>query len=315
MLPPLTGLSREMFDELTDSMSDSQISALYGYSRTAATYARKRLGVKSYSEKHGTRIYKDHYEPNPNHRRAYSFRKSGANVRFFETLSTPRQAYWLGLLYADGWIVTEKQQVRGVALALHQRDEDLLREFAQDLGCPQLVRPERADSSLLQVKVKATEMAEDLVRLGMVPRKSKVITMPRLAPELRPHFLRGYYDGDGCIHVRGNSLTMQITSGSEAMLLDIQKHLQSDLSVGSTVSKDRGSCVIRFYAANAILLGDYLYGNPPHQEISMTRKREKFFDYQGSGAGHSWRQLLSDRNQTWPLVVEPSLLLPERLGC
>lgn len=292
MPSPLSDLGPKALDRLTDQMSDAEISALYGLSRTAATYLRKRLGVRSYAEKHGKRRYKESYDLKPGAKRAFSYRLAGANERYFEAVTSTRQAYWLGLLYADGWIVTQRGESTAFALALHERDMDILEAFAEDLGCSGMIRRTRPDSPLYQVKLSSKEACLDLAAYGVVPRKSKVVALPSLSQNLLPHFLRGYFDGDGSVQVRGSALTAQITSGSRQMLDGIAEYLQSVHTIGSTVSCDRGSFVIRMYAENAVGFAAVIYGCPPHGEIAMERKRKKFFDFLGSGAGHSWEQLL-----------------------
>jgi hypothetical protein len=294
MPSPLAEIGPEALDRMTDAMSDGEISALYGLTRTAATYARKRLGVRSYQEKHGKRRYVGNYEPKPGSKRAFSYRLAGARERYFERVETPRQAYWLGLLYADGWIVTHRGEPTGFALALHERDIDLLKAFAEDLGCPSLLRRTRPGSPLHQLKLSSRAACDDLISLGVVPRKSKVVELPELPGELMPHFIRGYFDGDGSVGVRGVSLSAQITSGSEAMVRQLRDYLADRHGIDSSITRDRNAFVLRWYAGNAVRLARVLYGRPPHGEIAMQRKREKFFDFLGSGAGHSWEQLLSD---------------------
>ena len=48
----------------------------------------------------------------------------------------------------------------------------------------------------------SVEMCQDLTNLGAVRAKSLLIEFPdeNIVPEkLMPHFIRGYFDGDGCV--------------------------------------------------------------------------------------------------------------------
>jgi len=291
---PLAKLDREAMDRLTDTMTDAEISALYGYSRTAATYCRKRLGVLSWSEKNGRRRYRESYEVKPGQQRVFSHRKSGADERYFQSISSPEKAYWLGFFLADAWIVTEKGQPTAYAIALHERDREALEHLQEQLRGSSMIRRTRIGSPLLQIKFTSAVAAQDLIAKGITPRKSKTARLPDLEASLMPHLLRGYFDGDGSISVRQNALTMDFTSGSKQLLQDIDAHLRAAIAITPTVNTDRNSFKLRIYAANAIRFGEYLYGCPPHEHFSLTRKREKFLGYLGSGAGHSWKQLLSD---------------------
>jgi hypothetical protein len=44
-------------------------------------------------------------------------------------------------------------------------------------------------------------MCQDLIRLGCKPRKSLELKFPEINDVLLPHFVRGYFDGDGCASV------------------------------------------------------------------------------------------------------------------
>lgn len=55
---------------------------------------------------------------------------------------------------------------------------------------------------VLQLQINGVEMCKDLTRLGAVKNKSLVLKFPatNIVPEkYMSHFIRGYFDGDGCI--------------------------------------------------------------------------------------------------------------------
>jgi len=290
----LSDLGPSELDAMTDTMTDAEISAMFGLSRTAATHARNRMGIRSHAEKTGKRRYKDAYEIKPGAKRAFSYSKSGANSRYFQSIENSHQAYWLGLLLADGWIVTHKSVPTGFALALHERDMHALRSFEKDLGCAGMIKRTRAGSNLYQVKLTAQEAALDLISWGIVPKKSKVARMPRLSKHLNPHLVRGYFDGDGSVYARGNTLSAQFTSGSSELLEDLGEILYHEAGIGFTIAEDRASYVMRLYAKNAIRLTRYMHGSMSASDIAFDRKLAKFTDYLDSDAGRSWEQLLSD---------------------
>lgn len=279
-------------ERLTDTMSDAEISALYGLTRTAATHARKQLGVKSYAEKHGKRRYRDSYEPKPGAKRVFSHRLSGVDEHYFSSIGTEDRAYWLGFFLADGWIVTEKGTPTGFAIALHERDKEALQDLQNRLGGSNMLRRTRPGSNLLQLKLTSGVAARQLILHGVVPRKSRVATLPKLSDELMPHLIRGYFDGDGSISVRGVTLTMDFTSGSKVLLDQIRVHLERVAGVKPNLTPDRASWKLRFYAENAVRLGCYIYGRPAHNLFCLSRKKQKFLSYLETDAGHSWEQLL-----------------------
>lgn len=288
-LPELTAAQ---LDLLTDTLTDAEIGALAGVTRTAATNHRRKWGVLSWAQKHGTRRYKESYEPRPGAKRAFSHRL-GCNERCFERIETPAQAYWLGMLAADGWIVTHHQESVGVALALHPRDRDLLREYASFVGFHGEPRRTRPGAELYQVKITSKLMASDLAAQGIVPRKSKVLRLPGIDQSLMPHFVRGLFDGDGSVTRRENSLSAQITTGSSDLVDGLKAWLDTQTPRPCSIGKDRDAYVLRWYADNAEALAWYMYAGDPAARPRMERKARIFFGCPGSGAGHSWEQLLS----------------------
>lgn len=44
----------------------------------------------------------------------------------------------------------------------------------------------------------STKMCSDLIKLGCVPRKSLILQFPDIPSSVTRHFVRGYFDGDGC---------------------------------------------------------------------------------------------------------------------
>lgn len=286
MRTPLSLLTRNELDSLTDKWTDAEIGKQYGLCRTAATNRRKKLGVLSWAEKNGTRRYQESYEPKPGAKRAFSHRM-GCNEKCFSPVDTPETAYWLGLLAADGWIVTHHKEPQGVALALHPRDMNLLREYARFVGYRSEPKRTRPSAELYQVKITSKTMAQDLIDLGIKPVKSLTLELPTIDDSLKPHFLRGLFDGDGSVSVRNRSITAQITTGSRRMAEQIRDLTSPFLPRPCSIGRDRGVCVLRWYADNALALADYMYQGDPTITPHMKRKAEVLFGFQGSGAGHS----------------------------
>jgi hypothetical protein len=273
----LSSISKEELDQLTDVYTDAEISAKFGFSRTAATYFRKKYNIRSYSEKTGNRKYKDFYPTKSNQKRVFSYKKNGANENYFELLDTNRKAYWLGLIAADGWIVTEKKKPTGFGIALKKEDSYLLKQFAIDLGCPSMYRKERIENNLWQVKFSSEKIASDLIKLKIVPRKSKVLEIPQLSFPLFSSWLRGYFDGDGSVSIRKNTLSVKITSGSKLSLTGI-KELLFQYSIKTSITKDGDTYNLCAYTKNALKFGSIIYANMSNQ-VCLERKKKVFDEF------------------------------------
>jgi hypothetical protein len=125
-------------------------------------------------------------------------RQYTVNDAYFEVIDTPEKAYWLGFITADGCIYYPLgQRTPQLAVMLSSIDKDHLVKLKEHLAAesPVLVEEKRA-----HVRITSQQIAEDLKRLGVGPRKSLSVMPAKIAPRLASHYWRGVVDGDG--HVR-----------------------------------------------------------------------------------------------------------------
>lgn len=124
-------------------------------------------------------------------------RKYFFNEDFFEIIDNENKAYWLGFIYADGY-VSDKSLV----IELHKDDESHIVKFLEDIGHPD--RPKITARGYARMSVYSKKMISDLNRCGCYTRKSLTLEFPNddIIPEhLLSHFMRGYFDGDGCFSI------------------------------------------------------------------------------------------------------------------
>lgn len=129
-------------------------------------------------------------------------RKYVVDDNFFSVIDTEKKAYVLGLMFADGCVMD-----RGyISLALKSSDESLIEMVRDAMGSnnPILRHLSRYSNGFpmtekSRMAIVSEQIILDLVRHGCVPRKSDVITFPEVPSELRRHFMRGYFDGDGTV--------------------------------------------------------------------------------------------------------------------
>ena len=134
------------------------------------------------------------------HRFTYQIDKMGIpkyyiNQYYFDTINE-RQAYYLGLLYADGnhYRSNRKYVVR---LALHYKDKSILDTFNIDL---EHTKPIRSNRNMLEIEISNKYMSNRFLELGLIPNKTFKLVFPTwLDVNLTNHFIRGYFDGDGSI--------------------------------------------------------------------------------------------------------------------
>ena len=106
-------------------------------------------------------------------------------------------AYYLGLLYADGYI----NNIR-LSIGLCEADSAILHEFAADL-CYKGNLYNYSNGSNRQRIVAFNTRSRNLIKilhnLGLKPGRTYKQNIPKLASRLYPHFVRGYSDGDGYV--------------------------------------------------------------------------------------------------------------------
>ena len=206
-------------------------------------------------------------------------RKYEFNFSFFNKIDTEEKAYWLGFLYADGCITDTS-----IKLELQSRDEGHLQKLLNSVSANTTKIIKRKDgikSSLVFLRSK--EMVADLTNNGCTKRKTFKIRFPKkdiVPKELRHHFMRGYFDGDGCIHQRkkrtgvntfsiiGN--TSFVKSYKKELFLGIKK--KNDVKIYDTPTED----IKGFYIGGNKQIEkvyNFLYKNAT---VFLERKKEKF---------------------------------------
>lgn len=205
------------------------------------------------------------------------------NDQFFKNIDTEEKAYWLGFLYADGYIANHGK-MHMVELCLCEKDILHVVKF-QKLMCA--MKPIALKTSILNGKkflayrfsICDINIVDDLISLGCVPNKSLIIKYPNIPSNLDRHFIRGYFDGDGSItYTDSKTLLVSLCSGSIDFLSHIQNIYINEIENYTEVKilKDKRSNVKTLAKGGsiaAISLLDYLYKDC---SIYLDRKYQKY---------------------------------------
>ena len=128
------------------------------------------------------------------------------NEGIMNKIDTPEKAYWLGFLYADGYVCYTDNKY-SVEVTLKSSDKKHLEKLAKFVGTDAPVTEKEVELDGKQIKVyrltmHSKKLAMDLARYGCTQAKSLTLTFPTfLTDELESHFIRGYFDGDGCLTI------------------------------------------------------------------------------------------------------------------
>lgn len=207
-------------------------------------------------------------------------RKYTLNENYFDVLDTPNKAYILGLLYADGCNYTPQNRIK---LELQEQDKDILLQINAELGTNKPLtkqelhkkNPNWKDSYRLSIINK--HMSETLNNWGMIQNKSLVLTFPDfLEEELLPHFIRGYFDGDG--HIEWSYSKFLTVASSLEFCESLQQYCERVLHISSSIyptyNKESNTKVLHIFGKeNIYLFLKHLYDN---SSLHIDRKYNLF---------------------------------------
>lgn len=137
-------------------------------------------------------------------------------------------AYVLGLMMTDGCISKTKNGSYRISLCIN--DGDLLRNVVKTMGSDHTVTESKYQKGMNVFIFGREKIAQDLLRLGMKPRKSLDLEFPNIPKEYLRDFIRGVFDGDGCVYflkTKYPRLNTSFVSGSKAFIYGLEKALRA----------------------------------------------------------------------------------------
>lgn len=198
-------------------------------------------------------------------------RKYNINQDYFKTWSSD-MAYIFGLWCADGCIYGNKM----FDITLHRKDKYLLKRVAEKLQFEGNLY-DSVDKQSSRINFSCVVMYQDLLKLGGTENKSLTLQFPNVPPEYLSDFIRGYFDGDGCVtEIQGKRINSAFTCGSKDFLDSLLEILKQYAGVEGG-SYDASSRTLKFGKRDSIKIRDFMYKNDP--ELFLLRKKEKFFKY------------------------------------
>lgn len=192
-------------------------------------------------------------------------RKYTFDEHYFDIIDNQDKAYILGLLYADGYHNVAENMV---VLKLQASDRHILYAINDALRNDKPLQFDPAsqknpnNSDYYQLSFISKYTSAVLEAHGLVGAKSLILQFPEwLDCSLYPHFIRGYFDGDGHISRGKYKYNMSIV-GTEAFCLRIQDILYKELGIES-----------KLYIATTV--------DKPTRILMITRKHlnKLFFDW------------------------------------
>ena len=248
--------------------STGQLSELFGVSSEAIRTVLRKNGVKTYSLKELQKL------------------KFPRNSNFFEVIDSKEKAYWLGFLYADGYI-SKKNEIR---INLKKDDESHLQKFLNAIEATNsnIHYSQKTDKDKVYYQaycsIRDNKIVEDLGNKGCVNNKSLTLTFPteeQVSEEFVSHFVRGYFDGDGSIHsiLSGHAKTPNYRisfAGTKDFLITLRRLLKVE---HLSLENRKTYYVLAIYGNRQIEpLLEWIYRDS-NSKIWLDRKRQIYENY------------------------------------
>lgn len=188
------------------------------------------------------------------------------NILAFSEFSE-ESAYWGGFIAADGCITNESLKI-----CLSYDDLAHLEKFKAFMKSTHKITINTDKYYRCEIGFKQETVLNDLRnKYNITERKSLIYELPKLDNNSFRHFLRGYFDGDGCIcesFSNKNSITATLyttITGSNSLI----KSLYERIDLPGTIQFKENVSVIKYNTNSSFELLDYMYSD---SSIYLDRK-------------------------------------------
>ena len=230
------------------------------------------------------------------------------NEHVFDVIDNEEKAYWLGFLYADGSISSQKSDNKSryvLELTLSAKDIHHLEKFNTFMKHNEYNIKYREKVNAYRWSVNNKHLWETLNSYGCVPNKSLILKFPNkrifTSKELIIHFIRGYFDGDGCIsrNLSSKSVSPDVSLLGTHELLTTIKNIINKEDIDCDIKRnkkygDHNVWTLSFKKEPGIKFINLIYND---SAIYLDRKYKLYqFFKNGSRSIQEWTELLSTKN-------------------
>ncbi len=205
------------------------------------------------------------------------------NEDYFEVIDSPLKAYWIGFLFADGNVRNIQNTTYQIRFGLKKDDVETIIKFKNDLNLDAKIEYDNRGNGYCSIGFVSKKMFDDLKQYNIVPNKTYEIDSLKLEfipDKYRVDFVRGLFDGDGCITYdeEGKDVTLHFTSYSKNITMQIQQ------IIDKMIKKNKSNKIFKTNAWHCAWRGkqqvlkimDKLYYE--NCERYLERKRDKYLN-------------------------------------
>jgi len=205
----------------------------------------------------------------------------GINEAFFKKWSA-EMAYILGFFSADGCLTINPRSSHYIEFSCNDKDvlEKIKRALKSDhkIGGRKRVNPNWKKSYRLQIGSK--KMFNDLVKFGFTVNKTETVSLPKIPKKYFADYLRGYFDGDGCINygyyhykdrrAKKYHILFRLVCKNKKYLIDLSKQIKNLVDTkGKNLFAHGNAFGLSYSTKDSLKILNFIYNKPT---IYLTRK-------------------------------------------
>ena len=187
---------------------------------------------------------------------------------YFEDINNPERAWVLGFVAGDGSITSGHTLEIGLSI----KDLTLLEKISKFLKSDHKLvygnhYMKKYDKSypFCRLRIDRSKYYDDLIKWGIGPNKSHVLSIPKIEEWLVPHFIRGMICSDGCFSIdETNTIIFSLACPVYSFLEEVQRILMKNCELAEIkirkIDENNKAYVLRYggnYQVRKIF--EYLY--------------------------------------------------------
>lgn len=213
-------------------------------------------------------------------------RKYSLDETYFEKIDSEKKAYVLGFIYADGYNNEDKGVIE---INISTTDVEILEKInielkserpLLDLKCYE--HEDYIQNPRTRLTLNSRKVSNDLASLGCKQGKSLTCKLPdfNVVPkELFHHFIRGYFDGDGCVHYNAERNTPIIEYIGSIGFVDRSIEILSqflDIKFSKSLTKKKNMANMQIYGVHQVsAFREWIYKD---SEMYLQRKYKRYYE-------------------------------------
>lgn len=213
------------------------------------------------------------------------------NENVFDIIDTEEKAYWLGFIFADGYIYSSPLKNNSnridynFELCSCGEDREHVQKFANFIEYHKPLKITKADKNghtRCRVCLSSRHLWNTLNNLGCTPNKSLTLKFPDKKifkkQKFILDFIRGYIDGDGWITYTNKEHTKMCFGvlGTKKFISEIQSIFNTNYAIFQNNKDNNITMKLVITGSNGLILLHKLYKN---SNIYLERKYEKYLEY------------------------------------